>query len=786
MGIRGKTATIVTVIVLALWLAVYSSASLFARRIALESRDADADATLHRVRAFIDHDATLLKSTASDWSQWDESYDFALGRDPSYPANNLTAASLAALGNDFIVLLDLRGGVIAAIEIDSRTRRAMPVSPGLLRYLSTRPRLITATEVSRPVGGLLALPEGVALVAAQPITNSAVTAPKAGTFVIGRFLTRARLDAIGMALLVPVGVSGFDGVQGRAERAAAATARRTGAPAVIDVNADSAAVYSVVRDVDGSSTVVVHATVPRTAEQEAGNALTQASAVMIGFAVVMIFIVTAAIDRQVLRRLERLRVHVRAVRDAADFASRVPVEGNDEISDLAIDINGMLGQLDTSQSDLAYLAAHDSLTRLYNRRRFEVELTRHLADRDAAGALLWIDLDHFKEVNDSLGHAAGDDLLVQIANELAEHTRGSSLLARLGGDEFGVLMPGTDPTQAVSAARRLLDTITGHSFEVAHRHVRVGASIGIVHYPQHGSSVDDLLARADLAMYHAKDRGRRGIAVYTSDDEWRTEMTERIELAESIVQALRDDRFVLHAQPTLRLSDGTAGPWELLVRLVEPDGTIVMPDGFIPVAERLGLIRDIDRWVVRHAIELLAAEERAGRDTRYNVNLSGAAFSDAELLGIIRETIDRTGLDPSRLTIEITETTAINDVVGAQSFIAELKSIGCRFSLDDFGSGSSSFYYLKHLDVDFLKIDGGLIRNLRHDTTDEHFVRAIVEMCKGLQIETVAEYVEDETLCGLVRDRGVDYAQGWGVGRAEPLAFWDLAEHGDDVGEDGS
>jgi diguanylate cyclase (GGDEF)-like protein len=514
---------------------------------------------------------------------------------------------------------------------------------------------------------------------------------------------------------------------------------------------------------------VLRVGVPRVATQFARVSFTQTAIGMGILAIVMIIAIASVTDNMVLKRLGLLGRQVAAIGDSRDPNARVQIGGKDEIAGVATGINQMLGQLEDSQSDLAYLASHDSLTRLHNRRRFESDLRLQLARR-GHGALLWLDVDHFKEVNDALGHAVGDDLLIALANLLAQHTRGSGHVARLGGDEFGILLPRASEAEAIAGAKRILDLTARNPFSVGEHEIRISVSIGIVLFPEHGSTIDDLVARADLAMYQAKSAGRNALSVFTSDAEWQSEMSERIAMAEQIVRALRDDQFMLYAQPLRRTADATTDTYELLLRMKGEDGSIIMPARIIPTAERVGLIRDIDRWVVRRGIALIAAEQRAGRDTRFAVNVSGTAFSDPELLRVIRDEIAQQGIDPSRLIIEITETTAIADIEGARQFITELRAIGCQFSLDDFGAGTSSFYYLKHLPIDYLKIDGSLVKSLGSNTTDEHFVRAIIEMCRGLEIPTVAEYVEDAAIYDIVTDLGVDFAQGYGVGHPKPLS----------------
>jgi diguanylate cyclase (GGDEF)-like protein len=382
---------------------------------------------------------------------------------------------------------------------------------------------------------------------------------------------------------------------------------------------------------------------------------------------------------------------------------------------------------------------------------------------------LWFDLDHFKDINDSLGHAAGDELLSAFGQHLQDETRAYSTVARLGGDEFGMLIPHALGPEAVSTAARLIESLSSRTFLAGDHDLRISASVGVVLYPDHGDEPSKLLARADIAMYDAKARGGNQVVPYVRDDTWQTAMTERLEAAERILSAMREDRLVLYGQPIVGPTDGDTKTFELLIRMRGEDGSLVLPAEIIPTAERLGLIRDIDRWVARRAIRLLALAQGQNQDVQFSINLSGCAFSDNTLLDVIRDEFEATCASPERLIIEITETTTIANMEGARRFISALREIGCRFSIDDFGSAASSFYYLKHLPVDFLKIDGSLVTGLAADSSDAHFVHAIVEMCHGLKIQTVAEYVETEKVLDAISAAGVDFVQGYHLGRPEPL-----------------
>ncbi len=425
------------------------------------------------------------------------------------------------------------------------------------------------------------------------------------------------------------------------------------------------------------------------------------------------------------------------------------------------------------ESELVHLANHDSLTGLHNRRWFENELRNELERSrrsGRSGAVVWLDIDHFKEINDSLGHRVGDDIIVAVSQAVQQSTRSGNTVARLGGDEFGILEPDATAFDAECLAERLVDRIRQTAVDVDGKEIRVTPSVGIVVYPDHGSTAEELLTRADLAMYHAKEEGRNRACFYRPDEQWDAQMRSRLTWVMALEQALRENRFVVHAQPIVDLATGKVDRYELLVRMEGEDGSIIAPDLFLPVAERVGLIPQIDRWMVQHAIDLLALQNPHGPETRLDVNVSGRAFSDPGLLDLISDELMRTGVDPSRFGIEITETAAVEDVSRARTFVEALKRIGCRVALDDFGSGYSSIYYLNNLPVDCVKIDGGFVKSLRESRKDQHIVRAIVELSRGFGIVSTAEFIEDAETLELLREYGVHYGQGFFLGMPTPEA----------------
>jgi diguanylate cyclase (GGDEF)-like protein/PAS domain S-box-containing protein len=425
------------------------------------------------------------------------------------------------------------------------------------------------------------------------------------------------------------------------------------------------------------------------------------------------------------------------------------------------------------EARLRHLADHDPLTGLLNRRRFEEELAErvaHAARYDAGGAVLLLDIDNFKYVNDSLGHRTGDAVIRSVADLLRSQMRGTDVLARLGGDELAVLLPHADEDQARQVAQKLLDTVRRHRAVFRGRWLRLTTSIGVavITHPNPQTS-EELMVEADVAVYEAKEAGRDGYSVYVPSPARAAEAEISLAWSDRIREAIDGDGFALYAQPILDLATDEVSQYELLVRMVGPNGELLPPHAFLPSAERSGMVREIDAWVTRNAIRLIDRRRRAGERLRLEVNLSGRTLGDPALPRIIEEQLAAVPIDPSNLIFEVTETTAVLNIEKAREFASQLTRLGCRFALDDFGAGFGSFYYLKYLPLEFLKIDGDFIGGIGHNRTDQVVVKAIVELSQRLGKATIAEFVGDARTIELLREFGVDYAQGYQIGEPQPI-----------------
>ncbi|GAA1000792.1 putative bifunctional diguanylate cyclase/phosphodiesterase [Subtercola frigoramans] len=429
---------------------------------------------------------------------------------------------------------------------------------------------------------------------------------------------------------------------------------------------------------------------------------------------------------------------------------------------------------------MAYIASHDTLTGLMNRTAFERRLDEHLAscrDGEDCGAVLVVDVDNFRDINEQLGHRAGDDFIVALAGMISRWVRSTDAVARLGADEFAVLLTEGDRAQAEAAVNSLVaqvrDGFRGlEQFEAVGLERRVTASIGAVSVFSHGTTAADLLSDADLAMFHAKQHGRNGYSFLEPSEVLAARASNQINWTAKILAAIENDQLVLHGQPILDLTSNKITALELLVRMIDDDGSLISPAQFISVAEQSGLAVMLDEWVVTHAITCLGRLQQIDPTITVHVNLSGRSVGDLDFADFIATRLLESGVDASGLVLELTETAAVSNIDSAQAFMRTLTALGCVFALDDFGVGYGSFYYLKHLPFGIVKLDGEFVSGSERDPLDLLVMSSLVSIGKGLGMVTIAEFVEDANSLTLLESLGVDGAQGFYIGRPAPLEHY--------------
>jgi len=440
-------------------------------------------------------------------------------------------------------------------------------------------------------------------------------------------------------------------------------------------------------------------------------------------------------------------------------------------------VQGALERAERTEAELRHLADHDSLTGLLNRRRFRTELDQHVsfnARYGGRGAVMIIDIDGLKRVNDKLGHQAGDTLIRRVADILRERVRGTDLVARLSGDEFAVLMPQTDTTGALQLGEDLRSKVA-EGFPFASEVEEATISVGVTMFGgEQRAGAEAVLVAADEAMYTAKAEGRNRIVLFHAPGE-NGGRARRAQTTSALIRdALTGNRLSLATQPIRSLTSGGVERYELFLRITGDSGELVPASAFIRVAERNGMVQELDRWVVGQALELMGERERVGEPVSLHMNISGASMTDVSVLEYIERRLDEGEADPGRCTFEITQSAPVEDYEKAAGFADRLTEFGCEVAIDDYGAGFGPFRYLQRFPFDVIKIDGTFVRDLPRNDADQLTVKAIVQIAQGLGKRTIAEFVEDGETAGLLREYGVDMAQGYYYGApvdaAEELA----------------
>lgn len=442
---------------------------------------------------------------------------------------------------------------------------------------------------------------------------------------------------------------------------------------------------------------------------------------------------------------------------------------------LTICIDNITERRETREK-LKYLAMHDSLTDLYNRHFFELSLEQLSADavrNNRQHGLVYIDLDHFKVINDTFGHQKGDEVLREMSQLLSKRIRKPDILCRLGGDEFAILLHDITGRDAYDFSLDVQRIITEFSFQSHDQRLNLGCSMGLTLIDGSTRKAEEYLMRADIALYVAKGRGRNLIHQYDPTDNESEELRRSIDVSQKVRKAITENRMLLYFQPIFDIKKGEISYYEALVRLRDVNGEIIGPADFIPALENSGEMHLLDRWIIKLATTTLRDYPEL---KHIAINLSAQAFKDESLVPSILDSLKETGVNPKRITFELTESASLFNLQITQRVISDLHKLGCSFSVDDFGSGFSSFAYLRDLPADYIKLDGSFIKNLHRDTVDQALVKSIIQVIQALGKKAVAEYVENEEILNILKEMGIDFVQGYHIGHPIPVEKMFLRE----------
>jgi len=488
-------------------------------------------------------------------------------------------------------------------------------------------------------------------------------------------------------------------------------------------------------------------------------------------AVAVLFLLAAISGRLLIQRSLRSLTNMRKPLERlanGEIDVHVEGEGDEEIVAIANALNTTIKALRSRDEELRRLANYDALTGLLNKHNFNIQLKQEIKrtiEEGDSSALLFIDLDQFKHVNDNLGHAAGDRLLKQVAELLKNRIRSEDVISRFGGDEFTIISRSITEADARIVAESILKAMQQFLFVENAQAFNIYCSIGVVLMDGKNFTAEEIFSQADMSCFHAKSEGRNRYHMFDLREQQELRKSADISWSRRISDAIQNDYFTLFYQPVISLTGDKSEHYEVLLRMVMEDGEIIHPSAFLPAAERLGVAIDIDYWVVRNSLRKLSELKADGRDVYLGINLSGRIFDSVDMLGRIKRYITQYNVETDHVIFEITEQTAVRYIDKASETMQELVELGCRFALDDFGVGFSSFNYLKRLPVEILKIDGNFIADMVKDPVDQAMVQSMIQIAKTLHKQTIAEYVQDAATLEMLKRFGADFVQGYYLGK---------------------
>lgn len=813
MKLRNKVLLGISFVWVIFLILTYAGSHFFLIRSFLSLEQDRANQDLSRVDQALDQIDYSLYTYASDWAHWTDYYEYMKGNNPGFTASNINMTTFVNSTINLIMYWNREGKLIFGTAIDTDNKKFVAYQKGLEKYFYPGSLLLDRKDVSKEIRGYILLDNSIMMVAACSATDGDKLQPPMGAAIFGRLISEKIINKVedttklDLDLFLPQQITQNTLLN---KAFLTITENKTGhLSEPIDDNHLKG--FTIIRDIYQKPIGMIQMKTPRAIYQTGVRAIKYylISFIVLGvlFSLLMLWLLRILI----IRRLERLDNEVAEISEKSALSQRVDVSGSDELSSVAVEINKMMDIIQASheklelrveerteelqktnvhlqqeiterksvereliihKEHLVRLAHYDSLTSLPNRVFFNEILNKainHAARNKKSLAVLFIDLDRFKTINDALGHPTGDLVLKEIASRFSTVLRAGDIIARLGGDEFIILLNDiADPKYVSPVAEKLLQVCV-QPVKISQHEFFITASIGICVYPNDGLSLEDLQKNADMAMYKAKRAGGGVFQYYT--EEMHVAAHEHMQLETALRKAITNNEFVLHYQPLLNLKDGVLIGVEALIRWNSPEFGFVSPAKFIPLAEETGLIMQIGEWVLREACRA----NRSWQDQGYNpimvaVNFSARQFRHQDITQLVSDVLKDTGLEAKYLELEITETAVMDNVESAISRLNDIKQMGVEISVDDFGTGYTSISYLKRFPINVLKIDQGFIKGIPNNQNDMSITTAIIALAHSLGIKVIAEGVETTEQLQFLADHDCDIVQGYYLSRPLPEA----------------
>jgi diguanylate cyclase (GGDEF)-like protein len=722
--------------------------------------------SVERSLRLLNQQITDIDAKAWDYAAWDDTYSFMKTKKPEYLSDNYGDSTLSINKLNFVLLVDNNGEILFKKGYNLKNEEQVDVPPGLIHLITPKSRLVNHLTIRSYTSGILLLPEGPVILSSQPIVTSNMKGPIRGSLIMGRFINDVVLSGLSKTAMLPIKMQKFSDWQ--APKDVKVPLVQTGnLPIYVSpLDKNTVAGYGVIYDINSKPCLILQISLPRTIYNHGKETLASFILALLVGGIAFSIAIGYLLEKFILSRVAEMIRKMWYIRSSGDLSARVKVTGHDELSDLEREMNNMISSLQENQHEITYQAYHDTLTGLPNRLLFFDRLEQAIAQAKRVGqktALLFIDLDRFKPINDTLGHAAGDLLLKSVAERLTGCVRDSDTVSRLGGDEFTVILTNIkEEAHAAKVSQKIIETLS-MPFQLEGNEVFITPSIGISLFPSDGETTEQLVVHADTAMYQAKGQGNQ-YQFFTAD--MNAPSFERLRMENGLRKALNREEFIVYYQPLVSLKTAEIVGAEALIRWNHHEKGLIQPVEFIPIAEETGLIVPIGEWVLRTAcLQNKKWQEMGLPPLRVSINLSTRHFLKNDLVDKIERILLDTGLEPYYLELEITENSLMQNIETSLITLMRLRDIGLYIAIDDFGSGYSSLSYLRQLPANTLKIDKSFLQGVPVDSRDSSIVESIIGLGHSLNMKVIAEGVERPEQLQFLEKTGCDKGQGYYFGK---------------------